>query len=194
LFAIAGSFFDQRDKITGNITGWGRTFLWLTVISSVAGFLAQEVENSAERAKDRAAQEKMTRLLENTQTAVAQLSRSMQTLGQPSVQVWMKIDCQLVELTSICKRALDSNAAQTADRIFAANSGTSQRFSIEIPDVEWSSLGEIGSYFSFTAQFYRSREDAMRFIKSGCRECITEGDLRVQFSTKFATTRNGIKY
>jgi hypothetical protein len=73
LFAIAGIFFDQRDKATGTITIWGRTFLWLTVISSVIGFLAQQIESSVDRAKDRAAQERMTLLLENTQTACADI-------------------------------------------------------------------------------------------------------------------------
>ena len=95
LFAVLGLAGEYKDKDTGRLTGWGRTFLVLTVVSMGFGLIAQIQDN-----KD------SDRLLERTQKSVHQLSRIIQAFDEPTISVMLEINCKSVRFKDYCSTHL----------------------------------------------------------------------------------------
>jgi hypothetical protein len=171
VFAVLGLFWETKDKATGKITYWGRTFLTLTVVSIVGGLVAQMLEDSAERARSTAAQRDMLKLLTD-------INRLLQPVGQPDVFLLLKLDCELTEYEKFCEDARAKGQQHAKERNLSTGSG------FEVEGADWalfpSSDPEVMLIF---ALFFQSGEEIEAFLKnSGCANCVETGDMTLNLS------------
>ena len=103
--AALSIFWEVRDKRTKRITGWGRIFLSITVISMLGALLAQVLEAKETDAHNRKAQEETLQLLAGTRQSIIELSRLLQPLENATVTVFFKLSCKSRAYEAFCSSA-----------------------------------------------------------------------------------------
>jgi hypothetical protein len=102
-FGILGLLKDYKDKVTGQITKWGRVSMLGIVASTIFGVVALIVES----AKDRRAREKTAvqalATAQNTQQAVEALQRMLSSLDEPQVELGLMIQCDEPKYKDFCE-------------------------------------------------------------------------------------------
>jgi hypothetical protein len=103
LFAVLGLAGEYKDKATGKLTRWGRTFLVMTIIAMAFGLIAQIEDNKDSK-----------KLQERTQKSVHQLSRIIQAFDQPTFEITLKMNCTSGQFKDYCQ-AHRKKAPSTTD-------------------------------------------------------------------------------
>jgi len=97
-FAILSAIFEVRDKKTGRITAWGRSFFALTIFSMIGGIYAQWAENKSDAVRQDAAQRQMLTVMEKTQRSVFELSRLILPIDKAKLTIFLQPDCEKYSL------------------------------------------------------------------------------------------------
>lgn len=166
LFAVLGLAGEYKDKDTGRLTVWGRTFLVLTIVSIGFGLIAQIQDN-----KD------SDRLLKRTQQSVYQLSRIIQAFDEPTIWVIFKINCSSERFKEYCDKLL---AEQKRRKQAAGTMGTTSAY--------YSTTGFPGGpqvLIPIFIHFYKDKEESDGAIFDGAiASDVNDGDttMKLQIS------------
>lgn len=175
LFTIAGAVFEVRDKRSSRITGWGRVFFSLTILSMIAGFYAQWLDNSNELKKGQEAQANMLKLITDTNKNVYNIARLLEPLGKSRISVFFDVDCDKVKEFCASARAEGEKIAGTYK--------ITGKSSFEIEDVDWNKWPS-GSYEEGLILFvFKNDADVKKMIDSNCLHCDWMGDLHFDLYT-----------
>jgi hypothetical protein len=168
LFAILGIFFEVKDKATGTITLWGRTFLGLTLFSMACSLIAQSLESAAEQKR--------------IQEVLGNIQRSIQTIDDPKFQLNLDIDCKVETYKGICEKVLASTPH---------HEGVGSYF---VEDDLWRKVIEEkirGSQINVV--FFASKHADSEISKATCLDCLNTGDMRLEIDGYNNGNYDGLK-
>jgi hypothetical protein len=154
LFAVLGLAGEYKDKDTGKLTVWGRTFLVLTIVSMGFGLIAQIQDN-----KD------SDRLLTQTQNAVHQLTRIIQAFDAPAISIALEMNCTSGKFKPYCDRHLHDKKSR--DEVYRASGGIDPTYSVDdLP-------GGPNVLLPLHVYFFKEKRDFDDFVKG--RDFILAG-------------------
>jgi hypothetical protein len=170
LLAILAIVLDPRDD-NKKLTIAGRVILSLTIVSAVFSIVAQFRETAENEKKSASNQANMLALLERTQATVRDLSRSMQPIEKPTVNIGLDVNCSSERFRMFCDKALEQekDAGNLNDKV-----GSSSEIAIQA-DI----LSSLHLFLGEDLLFYRKRSDAEAILNAKCADCLNEGDLRM---------------
>lgn len=166
--AILAVILDPRDE-QKKLTTPGRAIVSLTIVSAIFSIVAQFRETSQSEERTAANQRQMLALLDETQAAIRDLSRSMQLIENPVVTIDFNIDCQSNKFKAFCDKF-------SADNKWIVDRNNSMPDTSGI-EMSADALAALNLDFENQLHFYRSKTDAEAFAKSACKECFSEGQL-----------------
>lgn len=171
VFAIAGLFFETKDKMSGVITPWGRTFLSLTIVSILCGLIGESLDSAQERKRNAIAQEQAIKLMTG-------ISRSMQAIEQPNLQFGLRVDCSSQRYRLMCAEVLTKEAA----RFTNLKPNPDGNFSYSIGSDYPNHYKDTIPYLWLDAAFYRQSSNIDAAKLAACYDCRQVGDLQLSLS------------
>jgi hypothetical protein len=207
--AALSIFWEVKDKQTKKITGWGRIFLGITVVSMLGALFAQVLENKDSDARNKKAQDEALQLLTHTRQGILELSRLLQPLDQPTVTLFIDLSCGLPAYEAFC-----SSAQAQSDEAFAAHQKVASRLppgslGSSLPPgssfgggekFDWSKWpNTIGPISFMHLHLFKTKKEFEQYADGQCLNCAEAGDFTLStfvtsesFSPSFLVTTDKI--
>lgn len=161
-FAVAGTVFEVKDKVSHRITIWGRMFFGMTIISMIGGFYAQWEENAHEVKRNKQSQDEMLKIIENTNKNLYDITRILQPLGKSDIVLSFRPNC--IESKEFCDTALElAEKERTRDNVV----------SFSLHDVDWTKWPHRRGEF-ISLHFFKDRSTARAYLGGNCIECDSD--------------------
>ena len=175
IFAVAGAFFDIRDRRTKKITSWGRIFFVLTLLSMIGGIYAEWASSASEEKRNRQSQADMLKLLKGADASIREISRSLQPIERPNVTLFVVPDCAISRYKLFCDRVKAEGERE-------ANIRKSSGPFVDVQSVDWSAWPGHVFFVSPSIAFFHDTRDANNFLGQGCPVCFDLADMTLDFN------------